>query len=75
MQKILFISDPHICVWGETIIGLDPSVRLHSVLEAATTAHPDAEALVLLGDLTHHGSAEEYQELHLFSKGSRNTAT
>lgn len=64
MQKILFISDPHICVWGETIIGLDPSVRLHSVLEAATTAHPDAEALVLLGDLTHHGSAEEYQELH-----------
>jgi len=64
MQKILFISDPHICVRGQTIIGLDPSARLHTVLEAATAAHPDAEALVLLGDLTHHGSAEEYQELH-----------
>ena len=64
MQKILFISDPHICAPGEKIIGLDPSLRLRVVLEAATTAHPDAQALVLLGDLTHHGRADEYQELH-----------
>ncbi|MEJ8560162.1 metallophosphoesterase [Yoonia sp. GPGPB17] len=63
MQKILFISDPHICAQGETIIGLDPSERLEAVLEAAISAHPDAAALILLGDLTHHGHAAEYAEL------------
>lgn len=63
MQKILFVSDPHICAPGQRIIGLDPSARLAQVLEAATKAHGDAEALILLGDLTHHGHAAEYQEL------------
>ncbi len=63
MQKIIFISDPHLCAPGHTIIGLDPSQRLTDVLNAATAAHPDAVALVLLGDLTHHGLPEEYAEL------------
>ena len=63
MQKILFISDPHICAPGQTIIGLDPSARLRAVLTSAIARHPDAEALVLLGDLTHHGSSDEYKEL------------
>ncbi len=63
MQKILFISDLHICAPGETIIGLDPSARLSQVLNAAVTAHPDAAALVLLGDLTHNGVTGEYRAL------------
>lgn len=64
MRKLLLISDPHICVPGQKIIGLDPSARLQAALDTAISAHPDAEALVLLGDLTHHGHAEEYQELN-----------
>lgn len=64
MRKILFVSDPHICVPGHRIIGLDPSARLRAVLGAATTAHADAAAIVILGDLTHHGRADEYRELH-----------
>ena len=63
MQKVLFVSDPHICLPGQKIIGLDPSARLSEVLVAATTAHPDAAALVLLGDLTHHGAPGEYAAL------------
>jgi 3',5'-cyclic AMP phosphodiesterase CpdA len=63
MQKILFVSDPHICAPGQRIIGLDPSACLAQVLEAALKAHGDAEALILLGDLTHHGTADEYREL------------
>ena len=63
MQKLLVLSDLHICALGETIIGLDPSARMQSVLDAATTAHPDADALILLGDLTHHGHPAEYREL------------
>lgn len=60
MQKILILSDIHICRPGETIIGLDPLERLCAVLDAATEAHPDAAALILLGDLTHHGDPIEY---------------
>lgn len=63
MQKILFVSDPHICEPGQQIIGLDPSARLAQVLEAAMKAHSDAAALILLGDLTHHGDPREYREL------------
>ena len=63
MKKLLFLSDLHIVAPGQRIIGLDPSARLSAALQAATAAHPDAEALVLLGDLTHHGAPEEYAEL------------
>lgn len=63
MQKILFISDTHICAPGETIIGLDPAARLRAVLDAAFADHADAAALVLLGDLTHHGAVAEYAAL------------
>jgi len=63
MQKLLCLSDLHICAPGETIIGLSPSQRLADALAAAVTAHPDAEALILLGDLTHHGTDIEYAEL------------
>ncbi|WP_108814663.1 phosphodiesterase [Loktanella sp. Alg231-35] len=65
MQKVLFISDLHICAPGETIIGLDPAARLQAVLDATLADHADAAAMVLLGDLTHHGTAAEYQALKL----------
>jgi Icc protein len=63
MQKMLFLSDLHISAPGETIIELSPSQRFAEALEAAITAHPDAAALILLGDLTHHGTDAEYAEL------------
>lgn len=63
MDKILFISDPHVTAAGETIIGLDPAVRLQAVLDAALLAHGDAALLVLLGDLTHHGDVAAYDRL------------
>ena len=63
MEKFIFISDPHICAGGERIIGLDPAQRLREVLETATTDHPDAKAVIFLGDLTHHGATHEYENL------------
>lgn len=63
MQKIIFVSDPHICAAGERIIGLDPLARLATVLDAALGDHPDAAAVVFLGDLTHHGAEAEYTAL------------
>ncbi len=63
MQKLLFISDTHMTAAGDLIIGLDPAARLQDVLDAALGAHGDAAALVILGDLTHHGMPDEYARL------------
>ena len=63
MEKLLLMTDLHICAPGEQIIGLDPSARLQAALDAALADHADASALILMGDLTHHGLAIEYAEL------------
>lgn len=63
MQKVLILTDLHLRRRGKTIIGLDPVTRLKSALDRATGDHPDATALILMGDLTHSGLAEEYEIL------------
>lgn len=63
MDKVLVLTDLHIRSAGETIIGLDPLARLRAVLEHALLHHADAAAMVLMGDLTHSGKAEEYARL------------
>lgn len=63
MAKILVMTDLHITPEGETIIGLDPAERLSAGLAHAAETHPDADRLVLMGDLTHHGTAENYARL------------
>ena len=64
MTKIIVITDLHITSAGDTIIRLDPVVRFQSVLDAALTDHPDARMLILMGDLTHHGTVNQYERLH-----------
>jgi 3',5'-cyclic AMP phosphodiesterase CpdA len=54
------MTDIHILPEGETIIGLDPFARFRATLDHALIRHPDAAALILMGDLTHHGRPEEY---------------
>lgn len=63
MAKILVMTDLHITTEGETIIGLDPGARLRAGLAHAAAHHPDADRLVLMGDLTHHGTEAEYARL------------
>jgi len=63
MQKILVFSDLHI--QNDTIIGLDPIVRFNDAFSHALENHPDAQAIVLMGDLTHSGAALEYETLKL----------
>ena len=63
MRKLIAITDLHITQAGETIIGLDPADRLRRVLDAALRDHPDAQAIVAMGDLTHHGDPQEYARL------------
>ena len=63
MPKILVFTDIHIVPEGKSIIGLDPVERLRKGLDHAARAHPDADRLVITGDLTHYGSTAEYARL------------
>lgn len=63
MTKLLILTDLHITEAGQTIIGLDPLARLQSVLSAAVEAHPDAAFVLMMGDLTHHGTSTQYARL------------
>lgn len=62
-SKTLILSDLHITDDGDTLIDLDPMARLMQVMTHALDHHADAERLVLLGDLTHHGKSAQYKRL------------
>ncbi len=64
MKKLLVFTDIHVLPKGETIIGLDPYERFSRGLEHAIKHHPDAERVVITGDLAHRGTPEEYIRLH-----------
>lgn len=63
MHKALLFTDLHITQAGETIIGLDPLARFEMALAHALTTQPDAEHVIILGDLTHNGHPAEYARL------------
>jgi len=63
MRKLIVLTDLHLRTDRKTIIGLDPLDRSRAVLGAALRDHGDAEALILMGDLTHSGRPEEYEAL------------
>lgn len=62
-DKALIFTDLHIVPEGETIIGLDPLARFAQGLAHALDRHPDAQHIILLGDLTHTGAPAEYARL------------
>ena len=64
MKKLLVFTDIHSVAQGESIIGLDPMDRFSRGLAHALDHHPDAERIVITGDLAHHGAHDEYMRLH-----------
>lgn len=69
MHKFLVFTDLHITEVGERIIGLDPMARFTAALGHALARHGDAAAILLLGDLTHHGRRSEYLRLRAVLDG------
>jgi 3',5'-cyclic AMP phosphodiesterase CpdA len=61
-RKLIVMTDIHIMKPGRKIIGLDPSERFRACLAHAAANHPDADGLILMGDLVHHGVAEQYAQ-------------
>lgn len=62
-MKLIVFSDLHLTAPGVRITGIDPWARFDAALAHAQTLHPDAERLVLLGDLVHDGPPEVYDRL------------
>lgn len=60
MTKLLAFTDLHIKAEGETIIGLDPYQKFADAFAHAVRRHPDADHVVLMGDLVNSGKPEEY---------------
>ena len=63
MTKLLVMTDVHLVPPPQKIIGLDPRQRLKDGLAHAAENHPDADRLIIMGDLTNLGDAPSYEIL------------
>ena len=63
MQKIIQITDPHLCPPGQGILGLDPAKRLQAVVRSVNENHADAALCIVTGDLTDRGEEAAYGAL------------
>ncbi|MCG7494834.1 phosphodiesterase [Thalassobius sp. Cn5-15] len=69
MSKILVMTDLHITTPPETIINLSPVERAREALAHAARHHHDANHLVITGDLTNEGTADQYASLKPLLQG------
>lgn len=63
MRKIIVMTDLHLLEAGGRIGHLDPVERLTRGLAHVLENQPEAERIVLAGDLTHHGRPAQYARL------------
>ncbi|OJH51658.1 hypothetical protein ATN81_27900, partial [Agrobacterium pusense] len=62
-MKLIHLTDTHLVPQPATLFGLDPRKRLDAALKSITQEHPDADLLVITGDLAHWGELLAYDEL------------
>lgn len=62
-MKLIQLTDIHLTAPGKTIAGRDPIANLDKALDHACKAHPDAELIVITGDLSDWGETEDYKHL------------
>ncbi len=62
-MKILQLTDIHLTAPGQTIGGRDPNANFEAALSHALMVHPDADCLVITGDLSDWGDREDYVRL------------
>ncbi len=62
-MKLLQITDIHLTKPGQTIGGRDSNANFQKALDHALTNHPDAEALIITGDLSDWGEQADYMRL------------
>lgn len=62
-MKFIHLTDLHIVPEGQTLYGRDPAVALGAAVAHINCHHPDAEFVIITGDLTERGERAAY--LHL----------
>jgi 3',5'-cyclic-AMP phosphodiesterase len=62
--RLVHLSDPHLVVPGERLFGLDPLARLDLALVHLRRHEPDAELLLVTGDLIDRGEDRAYAAPH-----------
>ena len=60
VHKVLVLTDTHVSNHGSLVKGKDNYVLLRRTLDKAEHDHPDAECMVISGDLVHWGGPGEY---------------
>ncbi|WP_417669743.1 phosphodiesterase [Roseibium sp.] len=62
-MKLLQLTDIHLTKPGETIGGREPNQNLQAALTHALSHHPDADGLMITGDLSDWGDKADYERL------------
>lgn len=62
-MKLIQLTDIHLTTPGQTIGGRDPNANFEKALTHALAQHPDAEAIVVTGDLSDWGDRADYERL------------
>lgn len=62
-MKLIQLTDIHLTAPGKTIAGRDPNANFARALGHALENHPDAEAVVITGDLSDWGERADYELL------------
>lgn len=62
-MKLIQLTDIHLTTPGQTIGGRDPNANFEAALAHALSQHPDAEAIVITGDLSDWGERADYERL------------
>ncbi len=62
-MKLIQMTDIHLTTPGETIAGRDPITNFDRALTHAVENHPDAEAIIITGDLSDLGQTRDYEYL------------
>lgn len=62
-MKLIQLTDIHLTTPGQTIGGRDPNTNFQRGMNHALFNHPDAEAIIITGDLSDWGEREDYLRL------------
>ncbi|MEM7168814.1 MAG: phosphodiesterase [Pseudomonadota bacterium] len=62
-MKIVWLSDLHLTLGGQDLLGVDPERRLVMAIDRINRDHADAAYCVLTGDLVEAGNEESYRVL------------
>ncbi|MFQ5622261.1 MAG: metallophosphoesterase [Paracoccaceae bacterium] len=62
-RKLILITDIHLCPPGKRMFGIDPAERFAAALAHAQATHPDAEHVIVMGDLANCGARQEYERV------------